>query len=155
MADKRVRTATRATVTRTINSAKDILATIAVDDKDSSVQLQGLANLLRTKLNLLDELDRKIIAVWDDDDEDLFAKEVEDSDKYQQSIYSMLAEIESFHLEATKLKVDEAYSVTESARSSRYDDDPEREYRPLARTKRHIKRPTINMQTFDGNPMEY
>ena len=79
---------------------------------------------MRTKLNLLNELDRKIITAWDYGDEELFKKEVEDSNKYLQSIYSMLAEIESFHLEATKVEDDEIYFVAESARSSRYDDNP-------------------------------
>ena len=149
MADKRVRAATRATITRTTNTAKEILATEA--SEDSSVQLQGLANLLRSKLNLIDELDRKILAEWDDDNNELLAKEIEDSGNYQQTIYSTLAEIESFLHASTTVKDDDVFSRS-SRISSRYDDDPDAEsaVRPGGfRAKRHIKRPTINMQTFD------
>ena len=109
MADKRVRAATRATITRTTNTAKEILATEA--SEDSSVQLQGLANLLRSKLNLIDELDRKILAEWDDDNNELLAKEIEDSGNYQQTIYSTLAEIESFLHASTTVKDDVCFLV--------------------------------------------
>ncbi len=150
-----MRSATRSTVTRTMNTAKEILSAEDIDSKDAGVKLRGLANLLGTKLNLLDELDRKIVTAWDDDDEESFAKEVEDSDKYQQTIYGVLAEIENFHQGSIPLKDDDVYSVARSSRSSSRLDDDDDEYRRGARPKRHIKRPTINMQTFDGNPMEY
>ena len=73
MADKRLRTAARASVTRAVNNAKQIL----VEDGDSannSTKLRGISNLLKTKLNLLEDLDAKIISNWDDDDESLMMK---------------------------------------------------------------------------------
>ena len=92
MADKRLRMAARASVTRAVNNAKQILA----GDSADKTKLRGIANLLKTKLNLLEDLDAKIISSWEDDDDDdeSFGREVEECNGYQESIYNTLAEID-------------------------------------------------------------
>ena len=154
MADKRLRTATRATVTRSVNKAKEILEGDSVD----TTKLRAVSNLLKTKLNDLEDLNAKIISAWEDDDES-FGREIEECTGYEESIYETLAEIDEA-LQSVVITADEVAS--ERSQSEYYSrDSSERSESNLnsqsteGRAKRHIKRPTINLPTFDGNPMDY
>ena len=81
MADKKLRGATRTSVTRAVSSVQQILDAEELDD----VQLHRLSNLFTTKLNILDDLDAKILSSWEDDE--TFEKEAEEIDNYQRTIY--------------------------------------------------------------------
>ena len=152
MADKRLRMAARASVTRAVNNAMQILA----GDSADKTKLRGIANLLKTKLSHLEDLDAKIISSWEDDDDDeSFGREVEECNGYQESIYNTLAEID----EAFQAVIITDDDVSEAGRSEYSRNSSERSnFNPQStegQTKRHIKRPTINLPTFDGNPMDY
>ena len=52
--NKRIRTAARKSVTKAINTAKDYMS---VDIGEHENDLRGLSTLIKTKLNILDDLD--------------------------------------------------------------------------------------------------
>ena len=115
MADlqKLQRTAIRKAVTISINSAKGFLAEEDVNKHISS--LQGLASLLRKKLNTLDDLDTTILGECEENEVD---REITESNTYQTNVYICLAEIERA-LESVGLpqQTEQSFSRTTSMNS--------------------------------------
>ena len=66
--EKKQRSSVRKAITISINAAKGYMTGDEIAEGDES-KLKGLAALLRTKLNVLDTLDEKIITTCEDDDD--------------------------------------------------------------------------------------
>ena len=132
--NKRIRTAARKSVTKAMNTAKDYTS-----EDIGEHDLRSLSTLIKTKLNILDDLDAKILISCEEEDLD---REMTDSDTYQTNIYISLAAIERF-LENLRL--------TESIPSS-----PNNSIRGLPTShQQNMRLPKINIPTFDGNLLGY
>ena len=81
--NKRIRTAARKSVTKAMNTAKD---SVSEDIGERENDLRGLSTLTKTKLNILDDLDAKILVSCEEEDLD---REMTDSDTYQTNIYTV------------------------------------------------------------------
>ena len=65
--NKRIRTAARKSVTKAMNTAKDYTSE---DIGEHENDLRGLSTLIKTKLNILDDLDAKIFVSCEEEDLD-------------------------------------------------------------------------------------
>ena len=150
VASKRVRSSTRRIVTSSISNARELLAKETINSDDEA-KLKGISTLLQDKLGKLEELDTKIISICEEEEVDA---ETIASNEYETSIYTSLAEIEGG---LKKLCVHTHDGSTESYRSSSRTSSPvqsETSDRPRAR-QRHIRRPKLEIEHFDGNPIDY
>ena len=134
------RTLNRRQVTLNINQARTIINSPRTDNYKSS--LIGISELLRRKVDKLDELDTIIISKVE---EDVMEKESNDANKYQMDGYQCLAEID----EALN-KLDPPH--VPAAGSHRWTDN---DADLFAARKQPIQLPKIIIPPFDGNPLHY
>ena len=129
---RRERAVHRGQVTKSIKAIQQHLN--EPDSDNYEVTIKGLANLLRSKLTLLDELDMKIIGVVE---EDQVETESEESGKYTTDIHICLASVEKALLSSHPTPVSRTSSTAERDSSA------------------SVKLPKLEIASFDGDPKKY
>ena len=150
VANKRIRSTTRRIVTTSVTNARETLAKEELSREDET-KLRGISSLLKAKLSTLEELDNKILSACEEEEVE---GEAIASNEYETTVYSSLAEIEEglkkLHVHGVE------NTLTNSDRTSSRTSSPvPSEYSSVRPRQRHIRRPKLEIEHFDGNPIDY